>query len=166
MLKVKNATNDTYDQRRMMGESLQAMKVLEDKLSPESFTNWMKEALDRFMGEGATNEEQTMLTLQYKQRKPGDPYQRSISITNGPKNEPYIAYFTKEACAAIGMKEKDSAPIAQEVEAMVKDIIKQAYPGDTKGDIHIEAHAEDTTLQFVISAADKVLTLTKDISKQ
>ena len=166
MLKVKNATNDTYDQRRMMGESLQAMKVLEDKLSPESFTNWMKEALSRFMGEGATNEEQTMLTLQYKQRKPGDPYQRSISITNGPKNEPYIAYFTKEACAAIGMKEKDSAPIAQEVEAMVKDIIKQAYPGDAKGDIHIEAHAEDTTLQFVISAADKVLTLTKDISKQ
>ena len=166
MLEVKNATNDTYSQRRMMGEGLQAMKVLLDKISPESFTNWMKEALDRFMGEGATSEEQTMFTLQYKQRKPGDPYQRSISISNDPKDAPYIAYFTTEACTALGMKEKDSAPIAKEMEALVKDIIKQAYSNGTKGDIHIEAHAEDNTLKFVVSAANKELTLTKDISKQ
>jgi serine phosphatase RsbU (regulator of sigma subunit) len=166
MLEVKNATNDTYGQRRMMGESLQAMKVLQEKLSPESFTNWMKEAIDRFMGEGATNEALTMFTLQYKQRKPGAPYQRSISITNDPKNEPYITFFTTEACAALGMKERFSEPIAKEMVDLVKDITKQAYPDGTKGDIHIEAHAEDTTLKFVVSAADKELTLTKEISKQ
>ena len=166
MLEVKNATNDTYGQRRMMGESLQAMKVLQEKLSPESFTNWMKEAIDRFMGEGATNEALTMFTLQYKQRKPGAPYQRSISITNDPKNEPYITFFTTEACAALGMKERFSEPIAKEMVDLVKDITKQAYPDGTKGDIHIEAHAEDTTLKFIVSAADKELTLTKEISKQ
>ena len=166
LLKIENANRDSYGQRRMMGESLQAMKVLKDKLSPESFINWMKEAINRFMGGKGTDETTTMFTLQYKQRKPGDPYQRSISISNDPKDEPYIAYFTTEVCTAVGMDEIVSASIAKEMEAMVKDITKQAYPSGTKGDIHIEAHAEGTTLKFVVSAADKELTLTKDISKQ
>lgn len=166
LLEVKNATDDTYSQRRMMGESLQAMKVLESKLSPESFTNWMKEAIGRFTGETVADDSLTMFTLQYKQRKPGGPYQRSLSITNEPNIEPYIAYFTTEACAALGMKEKDSAPIAKELENLVKNIINQAYPDGTKGDIHIEAHAEDATLRFIVTAADKELTLTKEITKQ
>ena len=166
LLEVKNATNNTYDQRRMMGESLQAMKVLKEKLTAEQFVSWMKETIGRFVGEDAEADDLTLFAIQYKQVTPNGPYQRSISISNDPKNEPYITFFTTEACAALGMKEKDSAPIAQEIEALVKDIIKQAYPDGAKGDIHIEAHAEDTTLKFVISAADKELMLTKDISKQ
>lgn len=165
LLEIKNAANDTYGQRRMMGESLQAMKVLKEELSPESFTNWMKEAIVRFTDKTVADDSLTMFTLQYKQRKPGDPYQRSISISNDPKDEPYIAYFTTEVCAAVGMNEKTSDPIAKEMEAIVKDITKQAYPDSTKGDVHIEARTEDDILKFVVSAADKKLTLTKEIVK-
>ena len=165
LLEVKNAANDVYGERRMMGESLQAMKMLKEKLSAEAFANWMKEAIGRFVGEGADEKALTMITLQYKQRKPGDPYQRSITISNDPKDEAYISYFTSEVCSAVGMSPKVSAPIAQEMETVVKNLMKEAYPDGTKGDVHIEAHGEDANLQFVISAADKVLTLTKEIKK-
>ncbi|MBR5749866.1 MAG: SpoIIE family protein phosphatase [Prevotella sp.] len=166
LLEVKNAANDAYGQRRMMGESLQATKVLNEKLSAETFANWMKESIRRFVGEGAEEQQLTMLTLQYKERKPGAPYQRSISISNDPKDEPYIAYFATEVCTAVGLKPKTSAPITEEMGSVVKRLMKEAFPDGTKGDIHIEAQADDTTLKFVISAADKLLTLTKDISKQ
>ena len=106
-----------------------------------------------------------MFTIQYKQVMPGGPYQRSISFTNDPKDEAYISYFTNEVCAAVGLNEKLSAPITANMEAMVKDIAKQAYPDGTKGDIHIEARTEDNLLKFVVSAADKELTLTKEIAK-
>jgi serine phosphatase RsbU (regulator of sigma subunit) len=166
LLEMKNAANDAYGERRMMGESLQAMKVLKEKLSAESFANWMKEAIGRFVGKEAGEQPLTMLTLQYKQLKSGVPYQRSISISNDPKDEPYITYFTTEVCTAVGLKPKTSAPIIKEIETVVKNLMKEAWPDDTKGDVHIEAHADESTLKFVISAADKLLTLTKEISKQ
>jgi len=165
LLEAKNEANDTYGQRRMLGESLQASKMLSKKLSPETFDKWMKDAISRFTGKEAEDVKLTMFTIQYKQVMPGGPYQRSISFTNDPKDEAYISYFTNEVCAAVGLNEKLSAPITANMEAMVKDIAKQAYPDGTKGDIHIEARTEDNLLKFVVSAADKELTLTKEIAK-
>ena len=152
--------------RRMLGESLQATKVLKEKLSAETFANWMKEAIGRFMGEGAKEQLYTMFAIQYKQATPGGPYQRSISISNDPKDEPYIAYFTNEVCTAVGISNKTKAAIAQELDTVVKHLMKEAYPDGTKGDVHIEAHTKDDQLQFEITANDKVTTITKQIEKQ
>ena len=165
LLEAKNDANDTYGHRRMLGESLQASKMLSEKLTPETFDKWMKEAIGRFAGKEVEDVKLTMLTFQYKQIIPSAPYQRSISISNDPKDEAYIAYFTKEACTAVGMKEKASNAIAEEMETVVKNLTKEAYPDGTKGDVHIEAHAEDDALQFIISADTKTVTISKNITK-
>ena len=165
LLEMKNTSSDNYNERRMLGESLQATKVLEKELAPESFANWMKEAIGRFTGQEAKDNLFTIFTIQYKQRKPGDPYQRSIVISNDPKDEAWIAYFTKEVCTAVGMNKAQSTPIAADMEHVVKNLIKEGYPDGTKGDIHIEAHAEGTNLQFVIAAGEKTATLTKEIKQ-
>ena len=165
LLEAKNDADDTYGQRRMMGESLQATKMLSEKLAPETFDKWMKEAVARFTGKATEDVKLTMFTIQYKQIVPGAPYQRSISISNDPKDEAYIAYFTKEACTAVGMKERACNAIADEMENVVKNLMKEAYPDGTKGDVNIEARTEGDALKFVVSAADKELTLTKEIAK-
>ena len=164
LLEAKNDADDTYGQRRMMGESLQATKMLSEKLTPETFDKWMKEAVARFAGKDAEDVKLTTFTIQYKQITPGAPYQRSISISNDPKDEAYIAYFTKEACTAVGMKERASNAVADEMETVVKNLMKEAYPDGTKGDVHIEAHAEDDALQFIIAAGTKTVTLSKNIT--
>lgn len=164
LLEAKNDAGDTYGQRRMMGESLQASKMLSEKLTPEAFDKWMQEAIAHFTGQEAADVKLTMFTIQYKQLTPGAPYQRSISFSNDPKDEAYIAYFTKEACMAVGMKERASDTIAEEMETLVKDLMKEAYPDGTKGDVHIEAHAEDDALQFIISAGTKTVTISKNIT--
>ena len=164
LLEAKNDANDSYGHRRMLGESLQASKMLSEKLTPEAFDKWMKEAIARFTGKEAADVKLTTFTFQYKQIIPGAPYQRSISISNDPKDKAYIAYFTKEACTAVGMKEKASGPIAEEMENVVKNLMKEAYPDGTKGDVHIEVHAEDDTLQFTISAGTKTVTISKNIT--
>ena len=164
LLQAKNAADDAYGDRRMLGESLQATKVLKEKLTAESFTNWMKEAVGRFMGEGV-EKPMTMVALQYKLRKPGDPYQRSLTISNDPKNEAYITYFTTEACAAVGMNKTLGNAIAEEMVNVVKNLVKEAYPDGTKGDVNIEARTEDADLQFIIAAGEKTVTLKKTITK-
>lgn len=166
LLELKNDAGDTYTERRMMGESLQAMKMLEEKLTAEQFGKWMKEAIGRFVGKELSDEDVTMFAIQYKQIVAGGPYQRSISISNDLKDVPYISYFTTQVCAAVGMNEKVSDPIVNEMQNLVLNIAQQAYPNGAKGDVHIEAHAEDNALKFVVSAADKKMTLTKEISKQ
>ena len=166
LLEMKNTSGDNYNERRMLGESLQATKVLNEELTAESFTKWMKDAIGRFVGDGAADKPITMITLQYKQRRPGDPYQRSLTITNDPKNDAYIAYFTNEVCTAVGISNKTKAAIAQELDTVVKHLMKEAYPDGTKGDVHIEAHTKDDQLQFEITANDKVTTITKQIEKQ
>ena len=166
LLQAKNTAGDAYGERRMLGESLQATKVLNEELTAESFTKWMKDAIGRFVGDGAADKPITMITLQYKQRRPGDPYQRSLTITNDPKNDAYIAYFTNEVCTAVGISNKTKAAIAQELDTVVKHLMKEAYPDGTKGDVHIEAHTKDDQLQFEITANDKVTTITKQIEKQ
>ena len=164
LLEAKNDANDSYGHRRMLGESLQASKMLGEKLTPEAFDKWMKEAIARFTGKEAADVKLTTFTFQYKQIIPGAPYQRSISISNDPKDEAYIAYFTKEACTAVGMKERASNAVADEMETVVKNLMKEAYPDGTKGDVHIEAHAEDDALQFIIAAGTKTVTLSKNIT--
>ena len=84
LLEAKNDANDSYGQRRMMGESLQASKMLSEKLTPEAFDKWMKEAIGRFTGKETADVKLTTFTFQYKQIIPGAPYQRSISISNDP----------------------------------------------------------------------------------
>ena len=165
LLQMKNAAGDNYGERRMLGESLQATKMLEKELSPETFANWMREAISRYTGQETKDDRFTIFTIQYKQHKPGDPYQRSIVITNDPKDEAWISYFTNEVCTAVGMNKGLSAPITADIVNVVKNLIKEVYPDGTKGDIHIEAHAEDTNVQFVIAAGDKTVTLTKEIKK-
>ena len=77
-----------------------------------------------------------------------------------------IAYFTNEVCTAVGISNKTKAAIAQELDTVVKHLMKEAYPDGTKGDVHIEAHTKDDQLQFEITANDKVTTITKQIEKQ
>ena len=165
LLQMKNAAGDDYGERRMLGESLQATKMLEKELSPETFANWMREAISRYTGQETKDDRFTIFTIQYKQHKPGDPYQRSIVITNDPKDEAWISYFTNEVCTAVGMNKGLSAPITADIVNVVKNLIKEVYPDGTKGDIHIEAHAEGTNLQFVIAAGEKTATLTKEIKQ-
>ena len=163
---LENAASDKYGQRRMMGESLQATKVLKEKLDPKSFVTWMQEAIDRFVGDGDADKEMTTLAIQYMQNKPGGPYQRSISLTSDPKDEPFISHFGSEVCAALHIGKPTSSQIVQELLDVTNGILKQTYPEGTKGDVQIEAIADGSTLKFDIHAGETISTLTKDISKQ
>ena len=48
---------------------------------------------------------------------------------------------------------------------VVKNLVKEAYPDGTKGDVNIEARTEDADLQFIIAAGEKTVTLKKTITK-
>lgn len=162
LMGIQNATGEKYNEKRMMGESLQAMKTLKEKLTPEAFVGWMQEALARFAPDG----DFTMLVLQYRKREAGMPYQRSISLSNDPKDEPYIGYFATEVCAAIHLDQTASSEIEKALKDMVAGVIRQAYPEGTRGDVHIEAQSDGTTLDFNVVANGNEQKLTKNITIQ
>ena len=94
------------------------------------------------------------------------PYQRSISLSNDPKDEPYIGYFATEVCAAIHLDQTASSEIEKALKDMVAGVIRQAYPEGTRGDVHIEAQSDGTTLDFNVVANGNEQKLTKNITRQ
>ena len=71
-------------------------------------------------------------------------------MTGRPKATPRLAAFIEEVCEAVGFGPSDTTMINLAVEEAVVNVMKYAYPPDTKGDVTIEAVSNDVRLKITI----------------
>ena len=92
-----------------------------------------------------------MLPTQYTKRLPAAWLQRSITLPNDVEEVPQLAAFVDEVCEAVGFDMSLTMSLNLAIEEAVVNVMEYAYPEGTKGDVHIEAAANDECLEFVIS---------------
>ena len=63
---------------------------------------------------------------------------------------PKLAQFVDELCEELGIDMADAMQLNLAMEEAVVNVMNYAYPTGTKGDINIEAVANDERLRFVI----------------
>ena len=78
-------------------------------------------------------------------------YQRSITLPNDVQAVPQLAEFVDEVCEALGFDMGLAMKMNLAIEEAVVNVMNYAYPEGEKGNVDIEAKADDNNVSFVIT---------------
>ncbi|MBQ9666487.1 MAG: ATP-binding protein [Bacteroidaceae bacterium] len=92
----------------------------------------------------------TSLAIRYTKQQPDVRFKRSITLSNDVQEVPQLAQFVEEVCEAVEFDPATTMSMNLAIEEAVVNVMNYAYPAGTKGDIDIEAQANDVRLKFTI----------------
>lgn len=78
-------------------------------------------------------------------------YQRHITLPNDVQATTELGMFVDEVCENVGFDMSTTLKLNLAIEEAVVNVMSYAYPAGTKGDVDIDAEADDEQLKFVIS---------------
>ena len=78
-------------------------------------------------------------------------YQRHITLPNDVQATTELGMFVEEVCENVGFDMSTTLKLNLAIEEAVVNVMNYAYPAGTKGDVDIDAEANDELLKFVIS---------------
>ena len=149
---LTEAENIRHEQFEMSRLKDMARKLHEDRtFVPTEIIKTMTDAVHEFVGEADQSDDLTMLAIQYTKHQKDILYQRSLTLTNDLKRVPRLNEFIDEVCEANGFDMATIMQINLAIEEAVVNVMNYAYPAGTKGDITIEAKANDAEMMFTIS---------------
>ena len=122
---------------------------------PLQLVRGMIEAVHLFVGDAEQSDDLTMLAIRYTRQQLDVTLQKSLTLSNDIQEVPRLAAFVDEVCEALSFDMSQTMNINLAIEEAVVNVINYAYPPDTKGDIGIEAVANDERLKFVITDSGK-----------
>ena len=150
---AENISHQQFEMTRVMETARRLQQ--DDNFKPMVIVDEMMGAVRAFVGEADRSDDLTMLAIQYTKHQEDITYQRSLTLTNDIKRVPRLNTFIDEVCEANGFDMATIMQINLAIEEAVVNIMNYAYPKGTKGDITIEAKANDTQLSFIISDTGK-----------
>lgn len=150
---AENISHQQFEMTRVMETARRLQQ--DDNFKPMVIVDEMMGAVRAFVGEADQSDDLTMLAIQYTKHQEDITYQRSLTLTNDIKRVPRLNTFIDEVCEANGFDMATIMQINLAIEEAVVNIMNYAYPKGTKGDITIEAKANDTQLSFIISDTGK-----------
>ncbi len=78
-------------------------------------------------------------------------YQSHITLPNDVQATTELGMFVDEVCENVGFDMSTTFKLNLAIEEAVVNVMSYAYPTGTKGDVDIDAEADDEQLKFVIS---------------
>lgn len=78
-------------------------------------------------------------------------YQSHITLPNDVQAITELGMFVDEVCENVGFDMSTTFKLNLAIEEAVVNVMSYAYPAGTKGDVDIDAEADDEQLKFVIS---------------
>ena len=149
---LTEAENIKHEQFEMSRLKDMARKLQQERtFVPTEIIKAMTDAVHDFVGEADQSDDLTMLAIQYTKHQKDILYQRSLTLANDLKRVPRLNEFIDEVCEANGFDMATIMQINLAIEEAVVNVMNYAYPAGTKGDVTIEAKANDTEMMFIIS---------------
>ena len=146
LTEAENIFYDQFQEERI----IETIRLSEHK--PQQLIQSMTEAVHQFTDQAEQNDDQTMLAIQYtKEQDNNGRLCRTITLSNNIDEVPQLATFVDEICEAIGIDMSTAMSLNLAMEEAVVNVMDYAYPAGTKGNINIEAKANDQRLKFVIT---------------
>jgi sigma-B regulation protein RsbU (phosphoserine phosphatase) len=146
LTEAENIFYDQFQEERI----IETIRLSEHK--PQQLIQSMTEAVHQFTDQAEQNDDQTMLAIQYtKEQDNNGRLCRTITLSNNIDEVPQLAAFVDEICEAIGIDMSTAMSLNLAMEEAVVNVMDYAYPVGTKGNINIEAKANDQRLKFIIT---------------
>jgi sigma-B regulation protein RsbU (phosphoserine phosphatase) len=145
LTEAENLRHEQFQEERVLDTACEAER------KPEKFIEHMTKVVQDFVGNAEQSDDQTMLAIQYSKEQDDDMrLSRSLKLTNDLDEVPQLAAFVDEVCEAIGLDMSLTMSLNLAIEEAVVNVMDYAYPTGKKGDILIEAKANDQCLKIVI----------------
>lgn len=148
LTEAENANHEQFQFERITEVAEQSLERQEQ--NPKQLIDQMTTAVHQFVGDAEQSDDLTMMAIQYIKLQSDVRIRRSIVLPNNVQATPRLAAFVEEMCEAVGFSPSDTTMINLAVEEAVVNVMKYAYPPDTKGDVTIEAVSNDVRLKFTI----------------
>ena len=150
---AENINHEQFDMKRVLDVARKVQQEHEFKTS--DIVEHMTGSVHEFVGEAEQSDDLTMLAIQYTKRQKDIIYQRSLTLINDINRVPRLNTFIDEVCEANGFDMATTMQINLAIEEAVVNVMNYAYPKGVKGDITIEAKANDTEIYYIISDTGK-----------
>ena len=138
-----------FGEDRLLNTGRQAKQNKQD--TPKQLIDQMTKAVQDFVGDAEQSDDLTMLAILYSKRKLDARLQMSITLSNNIDEVPLLAEFVNTVCKKINFDMPTTASLNLAIEEAVVNVMSYAYPSGTRGDVNIEAEANDERLKFSIT---------------
>ena len=153
LTEAENSIHELFGEERVRlvaEESLQAQQQ-----APERIIEKMSKAVKTFVGEAEQSDDLTILAIQYTKAMREERLHKHIVLPNDVQKVPELAQFVEEVCETVGFDMATTMQLNLAMEEAVVNVMNYAYPAGTKGNIDIEAVANDVRLKFTITDSGK-----------
>jgi len=155
LTEAENSQKELFNEERMITVAKECCTPNATEIKPQQLIKKMTDAVHAFVCEAEQSDDLTMMAISYKKEQKDYIFQRSITLPNNIETIPELNAFVDEICEAAGLDMSMTMSLNLALEEAVVNVMDYAYPEGMKGDVTIEAMANDEKLKFIISDSGK-----------
>ena len=148
LTEAEDSTHALFKMERVNEVAKQALANHQEE--PRQLIAVMTDAVHQFVGDAEQSDDLTMMAIQYIKKPRDVRFSKRIILPNDTKEVPTLAAFVDEVCEAVGFDAALTMKMNLAIEEAVVNVMEYAYPRGTRGDITVEAQANDVRLKFTI----------------
>ena len=151
LTEAENVDKELFDEQRMLDV---CQNIYEHQLAdttPPLFVDAMTDAVHDFVKEAEQSDDLTMLAIRYTKIKEETRLHRTLTLPNDIETIPQLNQFMDEVCEEVGFDMSTTMSLNLAMEEAVVNVMTYAYPEGTKGEVRIDAVANDRRAKFIIS---------------
>ena len=153
---LTEAMDADYGQFQMERVNDVAFKALsQQQQEPQQLIELMSDAVHQFVGDAEQSDDLTMMAIQYIKKQSDVKMQKSIVLLNDMQELPKLTAFVNDICQTVGLDDTISMQIKVAIEEAVVNVMKYAYPPDTRGDLTVEAASNEICMKITIIDSGK-----------
>ena len=146
LTEAENTRHEQFQEDRIIEVARQCERT------PKLFIEKMADAVNNFVGNADQSDDLTMLAIQYTRLKDQNiRLQRTMTLPNNIDQVPQLESFVSEVCETLGLDMSTTMSLNLALEEAVVNVMSYAYAAGTRGNVDIEAEANERRLKFTIS---------------
>ena len=131
-------------------KTLKVLKGCHDATATQLIQTLTKK-VDAYVGEAEPSDDLTLLAIRYTPKEESWTLSRSITLDNDVSQVTELNQFVQSVTEELQLEKALSRRIKLAVEEVVVNIMNYAYVADVKGQVKVEAMANDERLRFILT---------------
>lgn len=144
---AETVDHQQYGRDRMFKE---VMQLAAQRLDSRTLVKNIRQTERTFVGSIPQKDDISLLAIKYIGNAETEKYHRSILLSNDVQEVPILTIFINGICEEMHFDEMTAAGVNLAIEEAVVNVMKYAYDEGTRGDILLEAIADDRQIDFIL----------------
>ncbi len=152
LTEAENAESELFGEQRMYDAYANS---LAEKDSPKQLIERMGQAVHQFVGDIDQSDDLTLFAIRYTHKQLKVRLQSSLTLPCDVSQTPRLSEWVEGICEQLELSPSASMQVNLALEEAVVNVMRYAYPEGVKGEVQIDAEANDLRLKITITDEGK-----------